>query len=179
MTSSFVDSKQRRNAPASGVHGFLPRDGISPAKLLAPGRRDVEHQGGQVVAGDAQCAQRTTDGFDVSLADGRVVRARRLLVTIGLVDELPDVPGLREPWVRDVLHCEYCHSWEFWDLPVGVLSTGPWGVHQVLLFRQWTRWSTTGSPGSVWPKRTSSPRTAGGPSRLIGTGSSPRPRSCL
>ena len=36
-------------------------------------------------------------------------------MTTGLVDELPDVPGLRERWGRDVLHCPYCHGWEVRD----------------------------------------------------------------
>jgi thioredoxin reductase len=72
------------------------------------------------------------------MADGRSVRARRLLVTSGLVDELPDVAGLRERWGRDVLHCPYCHGWEVRDQAVGVLASGPMSVHQALLFRQLT-----------------------------------------
>ena len=72
----------------------------------------------------------------MTLADGRGVRARRLLVTTGLVDELPDVPGLRERWGRDVLHCPYCHGWEVRDQAIGVLASGPMSVHQALLFRQ-------------------------------------------
>ena len=65
-------------------------------------------------------------------------RRRRLLVATGLVDELPDVPGVRERWGRDVLHCPYCHGWEVRDQAVGVLATGPLAMHQVLMFRQLT-----------------------------------------
>jgi thioredoxin reductase len=60
------------------------------------------------------------------------------LVTTGLVDELPDVPGLSERWGRDVLHCPYCHGWEVRDQAIGILATSPIGVHQALLFRQWS-----------------------------------------
>jgi thioredoxin reductase len=74
----------------------------------------------------------------VTLADGRSVRARRLLVTTGLVDELPAVPGLRERWGRDVLHCPYCHGWEVRDRAIGVVASGPMSVHQALLFTQWS-----------------------------------------
>jgi thioredoxin reductase len=59
-------------------------------------------------------------------------------VTTGLVDELPDLPGLRARWGRDVLHCPYCHGWEVRDRPIGVLATGPLSVHQALLLRQWS-----------------------------------------
>jgi thioredoxin reductase len=76
--------------------------------------------------------------FRVILADDQAVLARRLLITTGLVDELPDVPGLAERWGRDVLHCPYCHGWEVRDQAIGVLAGGPLAVHQALLFRQWS-----------------------------------------
>jgi thioredoxin reductase len=132
-----VDSGQPRNRPAAGVHGLLGHDGIPPAQLLARGRDEVRGYGGEVVAGEVTTAGGSVDtGFTVTLADGRVVRARRLLVTTGLVDELPDVPGLRERWGRDVIHCPYCHGWEVRDQAIGVLASGPLSVHQALLFRQ-------------------------------------------
>jgi thioredoxin reductase len=63
-------------------------------------------------------------------------QARRLLETTGLVDELPDVPGMRARWSRDVIYCPYCHGWAIRDLTIGVLASGPLSVHQALLFRQ-------------------------------------------
>ena len=131
-----IDAGAPRNAPAAGVHGLLARDGVPPATLLADGRAEVRRYGGEVVNGEVTGARRDTDGFVVNLADGRSVRARRLLVTTGLVDELPDVPGLRERWGREVLHCPYCHGWEVRDRAIGVLASGPMSVHQALLFRQ-------------------------------------------
>jgi thioredoxin reductase len=133
-----IDAGAPRNAPAEGVHGLLARDGTPPGELLAQGRAEVRRYGGVVVDGEVTGATRDGDGFIVTLADGRSVRARRLLVTTGLVDKLPDVAGLRERWGRDVLHCPYCHGWEVRDRAVGVLASGPMSVHQALLFRQLT-----------------------------------------
>jgi len=59
-------------------------------------------------------------------------------VATGLVDQLPDVPGLAERWGRDVLHCPYCHGWEVQDRRIGVLATGPAALHQAKLWRQWS-----------------------------------------
>ncbi|MEU4445841.1 NAD(P)/FAD-dependent oxidoreductase [Actinosynnema sp. NPDC050801] len=131
-----VDAGTPRNAPADGVHGLLARDGMPPAELLARGRAEVRSYGGHVVTGEVDAVTRSDDGFVVGLADGRTVRARRLLVTTGLVDELPDVAGLRDRWGRDVVHCPYCHGWEVRDQAIGVLASGPTAVHQALLFRQ-------------------------------------------
>jgi thioredoxin reductase len=131
-----VDAGAPRNAPADGVHGLLGREGMSPLELLERGRAEVRSYGAEVVTGEVTGAARDGDGFTVTLADGRAVRARRLLVTTGLVDELPPVDGLRERWGRDVVHCPYCHGWEVRDQAIGVLATGPMSVHQALLFRQ-------------------------------------------
>ena len=74
----------------------------------------------------------------MALEDGRTVHGRRLLVTTGLVDELPDVAGLRERWGREVVHCPYCHGFEVRDQPVGVLVTSARATHIAQLFRQLT-----------------------------------------
>ncbi|GAA0246850.1 NAD(P)/FAD-dependent oxidoreductase [Saccharothrix mutabilis subsp. mutabilis] len=131
-----VDSGAPRNAPAEGVHGLLGHDGVKPADLVERGRAEVRRYGGQVVHGEVAGVVRADAGFTVSLADGRSVHARRLLVASGLVDELPPVDGLRERWGHDVVHCPYCHGWEVRDRAIGVLASGPMSVHQALLFRQ-------------------------------------------
>ncbi|WP_369136975.1 NAD(P)/FAD-dependent oxidoreductase [Modestobacter versicolor] len=133
-----VDSGAPRNAPAGHVHNYLGREGTPPAELAAIGRAEVTGYGAEVEPGEAVAARPVPDGFVVDLADGRSVQARRLLVTTGLVDELPTVRGLREQWGRGVLHCPYCHGWEVRDQPIGVLSTGPFGAHQALMWRQWS-----------------------------------------
>ncbi len=133
---TVLDAGSPRNAPAEGVHNFLTRDGTPPAELLATGRKEVEQYGGVIVAGEAIDARPIPGGFTVTADDGRVFTARRLLVTTGLTDELPDVPGVREGWGHYVLHCPYCHGWEVRDQAIGILATGPFAVHQALLFRQ-------------------------------------------
>jgi thioredoxin reductase/SAM-dependent methyltransferase len=133
---AVIDAGSPRNAPAEGVHGLLGHDGIPPAELLARGRGEVRRYGGHVVGGEVTTAAREADGFTVALADGRSTRARQLLVTTGLSDVLPEVPGVRERWGHDVLHCPYCHGWEVRDRAIGILSTGPMSMHQALLFSQ-------------------------------------------
>jgi thioredoxin reductase len=133
-----VDAGQPRNAPADGVHGFLSRDGMPPGALLAEGRAELARYGGNIVEGAASGARRTADGFEVDLDGGRRLAGRRLLVASGLVDELPEVAGLRERWGRDAVHCPYCHGWEVRDRAIGVLGAGATAADKALLFRQWS-----------------------------------------
>ncbi|HEU5456300.1 MAG TPA: FAD-dependent oxidoreductase [Nocardioides sp.] len=135
---AVIDAGAPRNARAEGVHGLLGHDGLPPAELLERGRAEVRRYGGDVVTGEVTGAARDDLGFTVTLADGSSTRGRRLLVTTGLVDVLPDVPGVRERWGRDVLHCPYCHGWEVRDRAIGILASSPMSMHQALLFRQLT-----------------------------------------
>lgn len=151
-TVAVIDAGQPRNAPAEAVHGLLGHDGTPPAVLLARGRDEVRRYGGEIISGEVVGVGRSDDEFAVSLADGRSLRARRLLVTTGLVDELPDVAGLREHWGRGVLHCPYCHGWEHRDQAIAVLATSAMAVHQALLFRQLTDAVTVLANGTDLPE---------------------------
>lgn len=138
-TVLLVDAGQQRNAPAPSMHNYLGHEGIAPADFLGVARCEAALFGARAVRASVVAARRAAEGrFDVVLDDGAVVRARRLLLATGLVDELPDVPGIAERWARDVLHCPYCHGWEVRDQAIGVLATGPVGTEQALLWSQWS-----------------------------------------
>src|SRR3954452_18001548 len=134
-----VDTGQPRNAPATHMHGYLSRDGLPPGDLLLRGREEVTSYGGNIFEG------RVTDlvpngrtGFWALLEGGHRIAARRVIVTTGLRDEIPDIPGLRERWARDVLHCPYCHGYEVRDRQLGVIGGGPDAVRDAQVVRQWT-----------------------------------------
>ena len=141
-----VDAGAPRNAPASGVHNYLYAEDAAPGDLAATGRAEAEAYGVEVVDGAATSATVVDDPepggprfsitVDGGLAGERTVGARRVVLATGLVDVLPDVPGVVERWGQDVLHCPFCHGWEVRDQAIGVLCTGPTAVHSTLLFRQ-------------------------------------------
>ena len=134
-----VDAGTPRNAPAAHMHGFLSRDGLPPLDLLMIGREEVAAYGGRI-ANDTvtRILNGGKSGFRVELGVGGSIAARRLLVASGLRDELPDIPGLRERWARDVLHCPYCHGYEVKDKVLGVLGWFPQAVGYAQIVRQWS-----------------------------------------
>ncbi|PYF96253.1 Thioredoxin reductase [Georgenia satyanarayanai] len=139
---TVVDAGRPRNGCSAAVHGFLTRDGAAPADFLAVARREVSGYGVEIVADEASAVvveDADAPSLRVELAGGRHLRARRVVVASGIVDELPDVVGLAERWGRDVLHCPYCHGHEVRDRPLVVLAGDTEGaVHQALLLRQWS-----------------------------------------
>ncbi|MEV5430848.1 NAD(P)/FAD-dependent oxidoreductase [Streptomyces sp. NPDC052701] len=131
-----VDAGEPRNAPSAHMQGYLSRDGMPPAKFLAAGREEIARYGVELVR---DRVVDVAEGFAVTLAGGRTVRARRLVIATGLKDELPAVPGVAERFGRDVLHCPFCHGWEVRDEPFGVLASGAASVHQALMVSQWSK----------------------------------------
>jgi thioredoxin reductase len=146
---AVVDSGQPRNAPASHMQGFLGADGLPPSELLARGRSEVAGYGVDQIVGTvtelercSEASSTSTRRFRIYVGGGETLEARAVLVTTGLVDKVPDVPGVRERWGRDLLHCPYCHGYEVRDQPVGVLAGEPATVAESLahvhIIRQWS-----------------------------------------
>jgi thioredoxin reductase len=130
-----IDAGAPRNAPAAHMQGFLSRDGMPPADLLALARAEVRGYGVEIIEDEVVEIE---PRFSLRLARGGSVTARRLLFATGAVDELPDIPGARERWGRDFLHCPYCHGWEVRAEPIGVLGTDAGSVDHAQLLRQWS-----------------------------------------
>jgi thioredoxin reductase len=132
---AVIDAGAPRNAPAAHMQGFLSRDGMPPADFLAEGRSEVTHYGVELVNDQVLGIE---PGFAVRLASGGTLSARRILMATGVGDEVPEIPGVRQGWGRDLLHCPYCHGWEVRDQPLGVLGALPGSVQHTLLVRQWS-----------------------------------------
>lgn len=130
-----VDAGAPRNAPAAHMQGFLSRDGMPPVDFLEVGRSEVIGYGVQLLQ---DRVREIKPGFSVGLAGGQVLTARRILIASGVGDELPEIPGVRERWGRDLLHCPYCHGWEVRDQPLGVLGTQAGSTLHAELVRQWS-----------------------------------------
>jgi thioredoxin reductase len=134
-----LDAGRPRNRFAHASHGFLGQDGRAPADIFATGRAEVlAYPTAAHLADEATHARAIDDGFELTLASGSTVTARRLILATGVADDLPDVPGLRERWGVSVLHCPYCHGYEVADRRFGVLARGEMAVHQALLITDWS-----------------------------------------
>lgn len=132
------DAEDARNAPARHAHGLLTRDGTPPLELRRLGREEVERYG--VDVRDVRLADlvREDGGYRATTARGRSLTASLVILATGVVDDLPDIPGLAEAWGVSAVHCPYCHGHELAGQPTGVLGrgTGTYGLARIL--RAWT-----------------------------------------
>src|SRR5437763_16973311 len=82
------DTGKPRNAASHAMHGYLSRDGMSPAEFLRTSREEL-HQYGSVEVRDVEVTGAEFGGvnrFEVTLAGGQRVLSRKLLIATGVVD---------------------------------------------------------------------------------------------
>lgn len=129
-----------RNAPAAHSHNFFTRDGAPPAELVAIGRAQLAIYPTVEIVEELVVDARAVDaGFTVTLAGGRVVQARKLLLASGMRDLIPPVPGLAEAWGRFAFTCPYCHGFELADRRLAVMAHGADAMHYLTLLRGWSQ----------------------------------------
>ncbi len=61
-----------------------------------------------------------------------------MLLCVGLVDVLPDLPGYRDLWGSALFQCPNCHAWEVRDQPLGYIAPDARGADWAILLRAWT-----------------------------------------
>lgn len=133
-----VDAGVRRNRYAEASHGLLTNDGKAPGDIAAQGKAELlNYPTVTWLQAEATAVTRVAKGFRLSTSAGEDVTASRLILALGVVDELPAVPGLAERWGRHVFHCPYCHGYELGQQPVGVLATSELAMHQALMLPDW------------------------------------------
>ena len=133
-----IDAGLPRNRFAEHSHGLFAHDGSAPRTMLATARSQVAvYPTVTFIDGQATTATKTSDGFSVTMAAGDVLESVRLVLAFGISDELPGIPGLADRWGNSVLHCPYCHGYEFSGQRLGVLHASPKSFHQAMLISEW------------------------------------------
>lgn len=133
-----IDAGNPRNRFAAAAHGFFAQDGNDPRAIIASARTQVlRYPTVQMITGEASVARATNSGFEVTVTGGKTLTAARLVLAFGVSDVLPELPGLAERWGKSVLHCPYCHGFEYAGQRLGVLYSTPMSAHQALLITEW------------------------------------------
>jgi thioredoxin reductase len=133
----LLDSGSYRNDPATHLHNFMTRDGTPPAELRAVARGELAaYPTVEVREVAADEVKPDGDAFQVALADGTTVDARKVLLATGMRDTLPDRPGLAELFGDVVAHCPFCHGHEFAGTHVGILGAAPHAARVALMMER-------------------------------------------
>ncbi|WP_264514516.1 NAD(P)/FAD-dependent oxidoreductase [Luteolibacter rhizosphaerae] len=149
----LIDGGTPRNAAAPALHTFVSRDGILPADFRRLGLAELlRYPTFRFGRGLVEAIKGEAGAFQLKLSGGKKVRARYVILALGLVDTLPDIPGLKENWGKGVHHCVFCDGYEQRDRAWGLLVKDLSALEHAPLFRGWTADLTVFTQGLPVPE---------------------------
>lgn len=149
LTALTYLSRFHRRAVALSGRGRRPRlllidrtynlpgypEGIPGQAMLASLRKQAEQNGGQVVEASAVRISGRNGDFSVELDDGEPLRARKLILAMGVRDREPDIPGIGEHVGQFLRYCPICDGFEHTGKRMGIVGSGPAVARHALFLR--------------------------------------------
>jgi thioredoxin reductase len=136
---TVLDTGLPRNRFAAHSHGLLGHDHKSPLDILATARQQLaRYPAVTLVNARAESLTGSLDDFAVQTQAGERLKARRVLLSYGVADQMPALPGFAECWGKTIVPCPYCDGFEVAGRHWGLLWSGPQSHHAVSLFHDWT-----------------------------------------
>lgn len=134
----LCDAGARRNAAAVHLHNFVTRDGTTPGEFRRVAREQLAAYPNVTVRDvRIESISGARGNFEVKLADG-TARARRIILSTGMIDERLPLPGFAELWGSSIFQCPYCHGWEVKEQRWAYLAASVEHLHFPFQLRAWT-----------------------------------------
>lgn len=134
-----IDSGMPCNRQTPHSHNFITQDGSKPAEIAAAARKQVEAYPTVKFLNDlAITGRKTSTGFEISTASGQILEGKKLILATGIQDIMPDIKGFQECWGISVIHCPYCHGYEFRGKKTAIMTNGARAMHLASLVRNLT-----------------------------------------
>jgi thioredoxin reductase (NADPH) len=138
LTALEYLARFHRSAVALGASGRKPRllyidrtynlpgypEGIPGRVLLHRLREQAETMGGTVCDQTAERIEGQDGDFRVSLNDGTMLHARKIILAMGVRDRRPDIPNAQAHEGRFLRYCPVCDGYEHTGKHLGILGSG-------------------------------------------------------
>lgn len=135
----IIDGGQPCNAQTPHSHNFITQDGVAPAVIAQKAKEQVlNYETVKFINDFAVGGTRTATGFDVTTRTGGTFHAEKLIFATGIKDTLPNIVGLAACWGISVIHCPYCHGYEFRTRKTAILANGGRAFHLASLVNNLT-----------------------------------------
>lgn len=136
---TVLDTGLPRNRFAGHSHGLLGHDHKPPLDILVEARQQLaRYPTIRLVNARADSVSGAIDNFSVLTGDGESLGARRLILSYGITDQMPDIPGFAEAWGTSIVPCPYCDGFEVAGQHWGLVWSGRQSHNQARLFHDWT-----------------------------------------
>ena len=135
----IIDGGLPCNRQTPHSHNFLTQDGRTPKEISSLAIQQVErYETIQFYSGFAINGQKTEEGFEIEMQSGNAFSGKKLIFATGIKDTMPDIKGFSDCWGISIIHCPYCHGYEFRHQKTGILANGDRAFHLASLVNNLT-----------------------------------------
>ena len=126
----IIDSGKPCNKQTPHSHNFLTQDGNTPKQISETAKLQVQkYDTVKFYNGKAISAQKTDFGFEITTENNEKFQSKKIIVATGIIDEIPNIKGFKESWGISLIHCPYCHGYEYKGKKTGIIANGDKAVH--------------------------------------------------
>ncbi len=136
----IIDSGKPCNIQTPHSHNFITQDGKTPKEISTLAKQQVErYETIKFYNGLAISGTKTEQGYEVKTATGDIFCAKKLIFATGVKDIMPDIKGFSECWGISIIHCPYCHGYEYSNDKTGIFANGDVAFELGKLINNWTK----------------------------------------
>lgn len=126
----IIDSGLPCNRYTPHSHNFITHDGSTPSEIAAVAKTQVlKYDTVDFLQDTAESGQKTEQGFEIRTASGNTFHTKKIILATGIKDLFPDIKGFAACWGKSVIHCPYCHGYEFKSKKTAILSDSEKALH--------------------------------------------------
>lgn len=135
-----IDSGKPCNSQTPHSHNFLTQDGKTPKEIASVAKQQVEeYKTVKFYDGFATNGSKNESGFEISTQAGDSFTSKKVIFATGVKDLMPDLEGFAACWGISVIHCPYCHGYEYSHQQTGILANGEMAYELGKLISNWTK----------------------------------------
>lgn len=120
-----IDNGEPCNKQTPHSQNFLTNDGKTPKEIATIARQQVaKYKTVYFYNGLALNGTKTNDAYKITTLSNKTFYAKKLVFATGIKDLMPNLIGFKECWGISIIHCPYCHGYEFKNEKTGILGNG-------------------------------------------------------
>lgn len=134
-----IDSGKPCNRQTPHSHNFLTQDGKTPVEISTLAKNQVEQYKTIHFQDDlATSGKKTNEGFEIQTKSGKTFIGKKLIFSTGIKDMMPTIKGFSESWGISIIHCPYCHGYEFRNQKTAIMANADKAFHLAQLVNNLT-----------------------------------------
>ncbi|HEX8562053.1 MAG TPA: NAD(P)/FAD-dependent oxidoreductase [Flavobacterium sp.] len=136
----IIDANSPCNRSAPNAHNLVGFDGEPPEVIAEKAKAQVlKYHTVTYLNARAVAMSGHENDFEVVTDSGLRFAAKKVLLSTGVSDILPEIDGIAECWGKTAVHCPYCHGYEIAGKKIAILTHGEAAFEMTKLIRQWSK----------------------------------------